>query len=163
MAPPLDASATAAASSRDIFAFRALAGLWIITGGLVAAVTAPLSLEHGSWSAAFQVLVGGVLQAGLGIAQYALAGPRVSRGTLLAEILTWNLGCLAVIGGTVLTAPLLVDLGGLLLVATMVLMIRAVGRGTQGPAWAVWTYRAVLLLTMVSIPIGLVLAHLRAG
>lgn len=163
MAPHLDAPATTGASPRDVLAFRALAGIWIITGGLVAAVTGPLGLEHGSWSAAFQVLVGGVLQAGLGIAQHALAGPRVSRRTLLAEILTWNLGCLAVIGGTVLAVPLLVDLGGLLLVATMVLMMRAVGRGAKGPVWALWTYRAVLLLTMVSIPIGLVLAHLRAG
>lgn len=163
MAHQFDPRATTGASLRDDLPFRALAGIWIITGGLVAAVTGPLGLEHGSWSAAFQVLVGGVLQAGLGIAQHALAGPRTSRGTLLAEALTWNLGCLAVIGGTVLTAPLLVDVGGLLLVATMALMIRAVGRGAQGPAWALWTYRAVLLLTMVSIPIGLVLAHLRAA
>ncbi|WP_394214002.1 hypothetical protein [Brachybacterium vulturis] len=163
MAPPLEPRTAADAWRRDDLAFRALAGLWIITGGLVAAVTAPLGLEHGSWSAAFQVLVGGVLQAGLGIAQHALAGRRTTCGTLLAEILTWNLGCLAVIGGTLLTAPLLVDLGGLLLVATMVLMIRAVGRGARGPVWALWTYRAVLLLTIASIPIGLVLAHLRAG
>lgn len=149
--------------SRDDVPFRALALLWVITGGLVAAVTSPLGLEHGSWSAAFQVLVGGVLQAALGIAQNALAARRPSHRVLLTEILTWNLGCLAVIAGTLLAAPLLVDAGGVLLVSTMVLMIRAVGRGAKGPAWALWTYRGVLVLTAVSIPIGLVLAHLRAG
>ena len=50
---------------------------------------------------------------------------------------------------------------------TMALMIRTVGRGAsrgaKGPAWALWTYRAVEMLTVVSIPIGLLLAHLRAG
>ena len=163
MAHQLDPRSTTTASLGDDLPCRLLAGVWIITGGLVAAVTGPLGLEHGSWSAAFQVLVGGVLQAGMGVAQHALTARHLSRRTLLAEMLTWNLGCLAVIGGTLLTAPLLVDAGGLLLVATMVLMIRAVGRGAQGPAWALWTYRTVLVLTMVSIPIGLVLAHLRAG
>lgn len=148
---------------RDDLPFRAAAGVWVTTGGLVAAVTGPLGLEHGSWAAAFQVLVGGVLQAGLGVAQHALAPRRPSPGILRAELLTWNLGCLAVIAGTVLSSPWIVDGGGLLLMVTMALMIRAVGRGAKGPAWALWTYRAVLVLTVVSIPIGLLLAHLRAG
>lgn len=143
--------------------FRALALLWVVTGGLVAAVTGPLGLEHGSWSAAFQVLVGGVLQGALGIAQHRLAAGRIGRRSLLGQLLSWNLGCLAVIGGTLLTAPLLVDLGGLALVVSMVLMIRAVGRGASGPAWALWLFRVALVVTALSIPVGLVLAHLRAG
>src|SRR5699024_1676961 len=75
---------------------------WVGTGGLVAAVPGPLGLEHGSWSAAFQVLVGGVMQGVLGIAQAHLAARRIGRRPLLAQLLTWNLGCLAVIGGTLL-------------------------------------------------------------
>lgn len=148
---------------REDLPFRVIAGVGVITGGLVAAVTGPLALEHGSWAAAFQVLVGGVLQAGLGVSQHALAARRPSPGMLRAELLTWNLGCLAVIVGTMLSSPWIVDVGGLLLVVTIVLMIRAVGRGAKGPVWASWTYRAVLVLTVVSIPIGLLLAHLRAG
>ncbi|APX34830.1 hypothetical protein BH708_11505 [Brachybacterium sp. P6-10-X1] len=163
MTDDLEPRSTTLALARDARAFRGLALLWVITGGLVAAVTSPLGLEHGSWSAAFQVLVGGVLQAALGIAQHELAARRPSRRVLVAQILTWNLGCLAVIAGTLLTAPLIVDAGGLALVATMVLMIRVVGRGAKGPAWALWTYGGVLVATLVSIPIGLVLAHLRAG
>lgn len=104
-----------------------------------------------------------MLQAGLGVAQSALAGRPISRRVLAAELLTWNLGCLAVIAGTVLAAPLIVDAGGLLLVVAMAFMIRAVGRGAKGPAWALWTYRAFLVLAFVSIPIGLFLAHTRAG
>ena len=79
------------------------------------------------------------------------------------QLLSWNAGCLAVIGGTLLAAPLLVDAGGALLVVAMVLMMRAVGRGAHGPAWALWLFRAALVVTVVSIPVGLVLAHLRAA
>ena len=163
MTDHVDSRPAAGARLGDDLPFRAVALVWVIAGGLVAAVTSPLGLAHGSWAAAFLVLVGGVLQAGLGISQHALAPRRPSAGVLRAELLTWNLGCLAVVGGTVLSSPWVVDGGGLLLMVTMGLMIRAVGRGAKGPAWALWTYRGVLLLTVVSIPIGLLLAHLRAG
>lgn len=156
------AASTTARPARADLPFRLLALVWVITGGLTAAVTGPLDLEHGSWSAAFQVLVGGVLLGVLGIAQYGLAARAPGRAVLLAELLAWNLGGLAVIGGTVLGAPLLVDAGGALLVVTMVLMLRAVGLRAQGPTWLLWVFRAALVLTAVSILVGLVLAHLRA-
>ena len=156
-------AAAPASPARTDLPFRLLALVWVLTGGLTAAVTGPLGLEHGSWSAAFQVLVGGVLQGVLGIAQHGLAARAPGRGVLLAELLTWNLGGLAVIGGTVLGAPLLVDAGGALLVVTMMLMLRAVGRRAQGPTWLLWVFRAALVLTALSIPVGLVLAHLRAA
>ena len=57
-------------------AFGAVALLCVVAGGLVAAVTGPLRLEHGSWAAAYLVLVGGVAQGALGIAQYFLAPQR---------------------------------------------------------------------------------------
>lgn len=150
-------------TERGTLPVRAIALLWVVTGGLVAAVTGPLGLEHGSWSAAFQVLVGGVMQGVLGVAQHHLAGRPIGRRFLAAQLLAWNLGCVAVIGGTLLTAPLLVDAGGLLLVAAMVLMILAAGRGARGPVWALWLFRAAIAVTVVSIPVGLVLAHLRAA
>lgn len=163
MTQHVDSRSAAGQPFRGDLPFRVVAVVWVIIGGLIAAVTSPLGLEHGSWAAAFLVLVGGVLQSGLGVAQHALAAPRPSPGVLRAELLTWNLGCLAVIAGTVLSSPWIVDGGGLLLVVTMALMIRTVGRGATGPSWALWTYRAVLVLTVVSIPIGLLLAHVRAG
>ena len=156
-------AAAPASPARTDLPFRLLALAWVITGGLTAAVTGPLGLEHGSWSAAFQVLVGGVMQGVLGTAQQRLAARAPGRGVLLIELLTWNLGGLAVIGGTVLGAPLLVDAGGALLVVTMVLMLRAVGRSATGPTWLLWVFRAALVVTAVSIPVGLVLAHLRAA
>lgn len=150
------------AEARGPQLFRILSTMWIISGGLVAAVTGPLGLEHGSWSAAYQVLVGGVVQAGLGAAQYALVSVRPRAATLVAELLGWNIGSVAVIAGTLTAMPLIVDAGGLLLLVALVLLIRTVrGRGI-GPAWAVWTYRSLLTITLISIPIGLALAHLRA-
>ncbi|MGY5765324.1 hypothetical protein ACXET9_08985 [Brachybacterium sp. DNPG3] len=161
--PSAATAATAASPARGDLPFRLLALAWVITGGLTAAITGPLGLEHGSWSAAFQVLVGGVMQGVLGIAQQGLADRAPGRGVLATELLTWNVGGLAVIGGTVLGTPLLVDAGGALLVVTMVLMLRAVGRRAAGPVWLLWVFRAALVLTAVSIPVGLVLAHLRAA
>src|SRR5690606_24132548 len=105
-------AAETAHPARTDLPFRLPALAWVITGGLTAAVTGPLGLEHGSWSAAFQVLVGGVMQGMLGVAQHRLAPRPPSQSMLLAQLLTWNLGSLAVIGGTVAAAPLLVDAGG---------------------------------------------------
>lgn len=143
-------------------AFGAVALLCVVAGGLVAAVTGPLRLEHGSWAAAYLVLVGGVAQGALGIAQYFLAPQRFVGWKAVAELVAWNGASAAVIGGTLIGNPWVVDAGGALLVVSLALMFRTVqGRGpTSG--WFSWGYRALLVVIAVSIPIGLVLAHLRA-
>lgn len=135
----------------------------VIVGGVVAAVTSPLRLDHGSWAAAYLVLVNGVAQVALDRAQRALAVDRPSRAIVATELATWNLAGLAVIGGTLLRTPLVVDVGGVLLVIALALMIRTVRGRTAGPRWALWTYRLLLVIVLVSIPIGLVLARLRAS
>lgn len=142
--------------------FRVLGAAWVVSGGLVAAVTGPMRLEHGSWSAAYQVLVAGVAQYAFGAAQTALAPVQPSRRKVLAELAAWNIGSAAVIGGTVVRMPLIVDGGGLLLVVALALMIHTVRGKGSGPKWALWTYRILLVVILVSIPIGLTLAHLRA-
>jgi len=142
--------------------FRVLGTAWIISGGLTAAVTGPLQLEDGSWAAAFAVLIAGVAQYAIGVAQSALAG-QASRRAVVGELVAWNAGSVAVILGTVVTLPLIVDFGGLLLVVALALMVVTVRGKGAGPTWARWTYRIVLVVILVSIPIGLVLAHVRAG
>lgn len=142
--------------------FRVLGTAWIISGGLVAAVTGPMRLEHGSWAAAYQVLVAGVAQYAFGTAQSALAPGSPSRRKTAAELAAWNVGSAAVIGGTVVRMPFIVDGGGLLLVVALALMIHTVRGKGNGPTWALWTYRILLVVILVSIPIGLTLAHLRA-
>lgn len=143
--------------------FKVIGTAWIVSGGLVAAVTSPLRLEHGSWAAAYQVLVAGVAQYAFGAAQNALAPVQPSRRTIAVELAAWNVGSAAVIGGTIARMPLIVDGGGLLLVVALALMIRSVRGKGAGPAWALWTYRILLVTILVSIPIGLTLAHLRAA
>jgi hypothetical protein len=134
----------------------------IIVGGLVAAVTSPLQLAHGSWAAAYLVLVNGVAQIALGASQAALAA-KPSRAAVVGELVAWNAGSVAVIGGTLMRLPLIVDAGGLLLVIALAMMIATVRGKAAGPGWALWTYRLLLVIVLVSIPIGLVLAHLRAA
>lgn len=142
--------------------FRIFGTAWIIGGGLTAAMTGPLRLEHGSWAAAFAVLIAGVAQYAIGVAQSALVAG-TPRRVVVGELVAWNAGCVAVIAGTLATMPLIVDGGGVLLVVALALMVATVRGRTAGPTWAVWLYRILLVVIVVSIPIGLVIAHLRAG
>ena len=142
--------------------FLVVGGACIVAGGLVAAVTEPLRLAHGSWSAAYLVLVGGVAQIALGASQRALTGRETPTPVLITELAAWNLGSALVIGGTLVGNPVIVDAGGVALVVALAVLARTV-RGGARPRWAVWTYRGALAVLLVSIPIGLVLAHVRAS
>ncbi|WP_458040494.1 MULTISPECIES: hypothetical protein [Bacteria] len=142
--------------------FRVIGVASVIVGGLVAAVTSPLNLAHGSWAAAYLVLVNGVSQIALGDAQATLARRAPSSAIVTTQLIGWNAGGAAVIGGTVARTPLLVDAGGVLLVLALALMIRAVGWRRRGaPTWPLRLYRLLVMLMLISIPVGLVLAHLR--
>ena len=132
----------------------ALGALGVVLGGLVAAVTGPMDWAKGSWAAAYLVLV-------VGVAQYVMGRLRAVDATSdrvgWVQVAGWNLGSLLVIGGTLVTTPLLVDLGSVLLVVALVLALRA-----RVPAAAALAYRAMLLVLAVSIPVGIVLSHLRS-
>ncbi|HEY8473153.1 MAG TPA: hypothetical protein VIL37_11050 [Natronosporangium sp.] len=129
----------------------------VVLGGLVAAVTRPLQLTDGSWAAAYLVLVCGVAQYVMGRVLGLPAVPGKPGWSLVA---VWNLGNLAVIAGTLLEVPAIVDAGAVLLVAALGLAWLA-GRAVPRPVG--WLYRGMLLVLLVSIPVGVVLAHLRAG
>lgn len=129
----------------------------VVAGGVVAAVTGPLGLDKGSWLAAYLVLVSGVAQFAIGQAPKWL-GARASGWSL---VVSWNLGNAAVIVGTLAGLALLVDLGALLLVIGLGIAASAVrGARTHGGVLG-WAYRALLLVLIVSIPIGVLLSHLR--
>ncbi len=139
----------------------------IVAGGLLAAVTGPLDLGQGSWAAAYLVLVGGIGQLGLGWVPGVLGRP--TDGTSAwAVMLAWNLGNALVIAGTLAGLTLGVDAGSVLLVLALVLALVALtGWRREVPAadrWRRrlgWAYLALLVLLAVSIPVGIVLAHLR--
>lgn len=137
-----------------------LGACFVVLGGLVAAVTQPLALEHGSWLAAYLVLVCGVAQCAAGMVRYRLGtGPVVARRVLI-QLIGWNVGNAAVITGTLLGAPFVVDGGGALLLAALLVAGRDVRDSSRRPAALV--YRLLLAMLVISIPVGLALAHLRA-
>lgn len=149
-----------------VAAFTAIGGASIVLGGLVAAITGPLALAQGSWVAAYLVLVGGVAQVAMGQAQ--IVGGERSRWAW-AQFAAWNLGNILVIAATLLHKPFVVDLASMLLVAALVVALGAT-RSTRWRAWRVqsaltlWLARAysfVLVVLLVSIPVGMVLSHMQ--
>ncbi|NYF97085.1 hypothetical protein [Janibacter cremeus] len=134
----------------------ALGGVAVVLGGLVAAVTGPAGWAKGSWAAAYLVLVVGVAQYVMGRMRPGDARPDRAGWAQLAG---WNLGSFLVVGGTLAATPLLVDLGSVLLVVALVLALLAALPGRSGLVGH--AYLAMLLVLAVSIPVGIVLSHLR--
>lgn len=144
--------------------FTALGIFCVVAGGCVAAATAPVPSTHGSWAAAYLVLVAGVAQVALGWGQALLAPHLPARRRVLAQVGTWNLGNAAVLTGTLTGVLPLVDAGGVILVIGLALLADAT-RGSAGPEagprpWRLYGFRLLVLLLLVSIPTGLVLARI---
>lgn len=136
----------------------------IVVGGLVAAGTGPLALTHGSWLAAYLVLVGGVAQYTMGRAPQHLTGRSWSRPLGWSVVGCWNAGNLGVVGGTLTQTPWLVDVGAAPLVVALVMALRSANEpATDGRRLHRWAYLGLLTLLLVCIPIGMMLAHIRAG
>ena len=137
----------------------------VVLGGLVAAVTEPLAVADGSWLAAYLVLVGGVAQCAITGMPLWLAARPISTRLNWTELACWNLGNALVIIGVLTDLPWFVDFGGVALLIGLGIAWHAARRGTKpgratrftGPA-----YRCLLLLLLISIPIGAALAHSRA-
>jgi hypothetical protein len=134
----------------------------VIAGGLVSALTATAPTRQIAWLVAYLVLVVGVAQIGLGAGQAWLAARPLGGGLLVIEFLGFTFGNAGVAAGTMLSLPILVDVGGVLLVVSLALFFWGVRRSARG-AWLRYLYRALVVLLLVSIPIGLVLAQIRAA
>jgi multisubunit Na+/H+ antiporter MnhG subunit len=135
----------------------------IVLGGLVAAVSRPLDLALGSWTAAYLVLVAGVAQYAMGRARARTRGPHTALRMpwAWAQVGAWNVGNALVIGGSLAGIPWLVDVGSVLLLVALVIAFRAT-RPASRPRWVEWAYRVFLVLLAVSAVIGSVIAHLLA-
>lgn len=157
---PTTGDPTASQRWRPNVPLLAAGSVAIVAGGLAAAVTGPTEWDHGSWVAAFLVLVMGVAQIGLGAGQSQLAPVAPSVGFAAVEGALWNGGCLAVVAGTLLSNPVAVSIGSGLLVAALGVSTFAV-RGIGGQPLLLLLYRALLIVLLVSIPIGTALAWTR--
>lgn len=133
---------------------------FVVAGGLVAAVTGPLGLARGSWLAAYLVLVCGVAQGLLATAQSATSVPA---RVWLVQVVCWNVGNGLVIAGVLLDAAFVVDVGAVPLLVTLGLAIHVVRRPPRRLLIATSGYVAVLMVLIVSVPVGLVLTHVRGG
>ncbi|WP_349897465.1 hypothetical protein [Parafrigoribacterium soli] len=134
----------------------------IIGGGLLSAVTASVTNRQLAWLVAYLVLVVGIAQIGLGAGQAWLARRSPAASTMWGQFVLFLLGNAGVAIGTMLAIPVLVDVGGALLVAALALFLAAVVRSSRG-GWLRWLYLALVATLLVSIPIGLLLAQLRAA
>lgn len=142
--------------------FLVLGGTAIVAGGIVAAVARPTDFEEGSWLAAYLVLVGGVALIGLGLGQAMFAPRSPGRSTLTIQLAGWVVSSAAVVTGTLVSVPVITAVGGVVLLGVLVSFILSV-RGSSGTGVVLWLYRAILVILVVSIPIGLVLAWQRHG
>jgi hypothetical protein len=106
---------------QELLPFLVVGILCVIAGGLVAAATAPAPTEHGTWAAAYLVLVCGVAQAGLGIGQ-VLSTSRTPTRLIAVQAIGWNLGNAAVLVGILATYTALIDVGGALLFVILILL-----------------------------------------
>lgn len=133
----------------------------IVAGGLVAAANASASIEKGNWAAAYLVLVVGVAQVLLGAGRALLADPLPTMRRVTLEYATFSVGNLGVLAGTLFGSQLGVDLGGVALVAALVGFLGTVPR--RWTPWPLTVYRLLIVVVLVSVPVGLVLARLSAG
>jgi len=140
----------------------------VVLGGLVAAVTGPLDLAHGSWLAAYLVLVSGVAQGAMGQPRFRRAEAMQPRRGWV-QIVGWNVGNAMVIGGTLTGISPAVDLGSVALIIALAMAFHAArpapdaaACSTAGRASALLdrAYRALLLVLACSVPAGILLSHL---
>lgn len=149
--------------SRVAGIFVVIGTLCIVAGGMLAAVTAHSPTQQATWAAAFLVLVVGVAQAALGAGQALLASGVPSRSVIGTELLAYNIGSLLVLVGTLSGRLVLLDAGSVLLALALVLFFRgASGMGTRHGRLLL-LYRVLVAIVLLSIPVGLLLAHRRGA
>ncbi len=135
----------------------------VIAGGGIAAIARPTGWDDASWVAAFLVLVVGVGQIGLGAGQAALDGVRArSERRLAAQVAGFNAAAATVLVGTLLSAPAVVTAGGAALVVALASFVRPVRACPPGRRWLGRVYSALLIVLLVSAPVGLALSWSRS-
>ena len=134
----------------------------VVAGGILAAATAHAPSQPAVWATAYLVLVVGVVQVALAIGLGLLAARPVTGAMQAWAFGLFNLGNAAVLTGTLLgdgagVGVWIVDVGGVLLAASMVLLLIYVRGAHRSRLLAI--YVAVVAVILVSMPIGLVLAR----
>ncbi|MBS9534044.1 hypothetical protein KIH27_10655 [Mycobacterium sp. M1] len=124
----------------------------LIGGVLASAIAAPAPTRHGVWAVAFLVLVLGAGQLALGAGEVLLAA-RAPRTGLPAAV-AFNVAGIAILLGVVTDHVLVFDAGSLLLLVTLALLLYDVRDSTRR-GWWLRLYRLLIVVLIVSIPIGM--------
>lgn len=152
-----------AASRRSLAVpFVAIGLACIVAGGLIAGLMARRASEAESWAVAFLVLVSGVAQMAVGVGQASLATAVPRRAVVALQLVAYNAGCALVLLGTLADRLVLTDAGGAALALALVLLLLGVRPADAHARWPVHVYRLLIVIVLVSIPVGLVLARVRA-
>src|SRR5690625_2058837 len=133
----------------------------IFAGGIIAAVTGPLNLTKGSWLAAYLVLIAGLAQLLLVYQGRILRVSPLPARFMWMKFSFWAAGNVAVIAGSLASQPVIVDLGSLALVSALIIALVNT-RGAPNVVHA-WLLRACYVAVLLSIPVGMILAHGRAN
>ena len=141
--------------------FALLGGALVLAGGLVAAINSATPFAHGSWLAAYLVLVAGVSQVLLGVGRLALLVREPPRRLIRAQLLLWNAGSVAVPAGVLGDAALPVTAGSVALLAALACFAAGV-RGVPLRAGAV-AYHALIVALAGSVIVGSALAGAAPG
>lgn len=144
--------------ARHRLGFAATAAAMIVAGGLVAAINGATPFAHGSWLAAYLVLVGGVAQLLLGFGWLALPAASTSARLRNAQLGLWNAGMLAVAGGVLSELAGLVFAGSAVFAGALVCFLAGSGSVHRAGHRRVLVYRVVVGLLFVSIIVGAVVA-----
>ena len=145
--------------ARGRLMFVAVAAAMIVAGGFVAAVNGAASFAHGSWLAAYLVLVGGVAQLLLGLGSLALPAPTNSVALTRAQLGLWNAGTLAVAGGVLADLFGVVLAGSALIVGALACFVRGGGPVREPGRTAVLAYRFLIVVLVISVVVGGVLSR----
>jgi hypothetical protein len=148
---------------RSTVMFLASASVLIVGGGAVAAVNSAAPFRHGSWLAAYLVLVGGVSQGVLGAGRLALRAPPFNRARPPAQLALWNVGSLAVPAGVLWDAPMLVTAGSVALLCALALFAAEARGRRREVRGRVVVYLAIVVGLAVSVVIGSALADAPPG
>ena len=148
---------------RSTGGFLASAAVLIVAGGAVAAVNSAAPFGHGSWVAAYLVLVGGVSQIVLSTGQVALGTRRLTRAVSPAQLVLWNLGSLAVPAGVLADWAWLVTAGSVALLAALALFAIVAGGMRPTARGRSVLYLGIVVGLTVSVVVGSALANAAPG
>lgn len=141
--------------------FLIVAGIALLSGGLIAAAVAYAPTQHMIWMVAYLVLVVGLVQVILGTGQALLSIHLPAPSFLIAECIFFNLGNAGVIVGTQLSSVALVAIGTAVFAASLAMFLYGVRKARRG--WPTQAFRALLAITCISATVGLILSIIGAA